>query len=138
MDGRGIRIVALALGLAVLVGALVGGMSQMTAVSVKDPRPSVPPSLVVTTSIVPTPTIEPSPSSTPTPSPTATPFAGGEVWLYTVAVGDSLSGLAIRYGTTTDELLELNPAFAENQDLVEVGAPMTMPCTPIAAAEDRC
>lgn len=111
----------------------------MTAVSEVDPRPSVPSPVTpppVTPTPVPAVTVEPSPSATPIP--TATPFAGGEVWLYTLVDGDSISGLAIRFGTTDDELLALNPAFADNPDLVQAGTQMTMPCTPIAAAEDRC
>jgi hypothetical protein len=60
------------------------------------------------------------------------------VWLHTIGEGESLSGLAIRFGTTTEELLVLNPEYADNRDLVEVGSTVIMPCTPIAAAEDRC
>ena len=134
MTGRPLRMVVLALAISVLAGTAVGSLSQMTAVSEVDPRPSIPPA--VTPTPVPEPTAEPSPSATPVPM--ETPFAGSEVWLYTLAEGDSISGLAIRFGTTDEELLALNPAFADNPDLVEVGAPMTMPCTPIAAAEDRC
>ena len=35
-------------------------------------------------------------------------------------------------------LLAMNPEYAENQDLVEAGLQMVIPCTLIAAAEDRC
>jgi len=117
---------------AVLAGLSVGGLSQMTAVSVEDPRPSVPPSA--------TPTLDPSltASVSPSPSPTATPESGRELWLYTIAEGDSLSGIAIRFGTTTEELLTLNPEYENNENLVEAGARVIVPCTPIAAAEDRC
>lgn len=129
-----LRVTLLALGLAVIIGILVGGMSQMTAVSVVDPRPSTPPLAPPTETPSSTPTAVPSDAPTPelTPSPTREP------WLYTVAEGESLASIAIRFGTTTDEVLRLNPEYADNQDLVEVGAPVIMPCTPIAAAEDRC
>ncbi len=140
MTARPVRMVLLALGIAVLVGAAVGGLSQMTAVSTVDPRSSNPP--VITPTPVPepsaTPTPSPSPSESSTPAATESAEAGGEVWLYTIADGDSISRMAIRFGTTTGELLTLNPEFAENQDLVEVGAQIIMPCTPIASAEDRC
>ena len=85
---------------------------------------------------MPTPT--PSPEPTLAPSPTATLESDGNVWLYTIEAGDSLSGLAIRFGTTTSELLALNPEYADNPELVEADQTMIMPCTPIASAEDRC
>lgn len=129
-----LRVTALALGLAVMIGSLVGALSQMTAVSVADPRPSTP--LPVPPLRTASPTPIPPPSDTPTPEPTRSPAP--EPWLYTVAEGESLSRIAIRFGTTTEEILRLNPEYATNQDLVEVGAPVIMPCTPIAAAEDRC
>lgn len=61
-----------------------------------------------------------------------------EVWLYTVEIGDSISGVAIRFGTTTEELLALNPEYADNVNLVEAGSEMIVPCTPIAETEGRC
>lgn len=125
----------LALVIAVLAGAAVAGLSQLTAVSVLDPRPSVP--AAETPTPAPTPTVTPSLSDSPIPTATAQPQEG-EVWLYTIAEGDSLSGIAIRFGTTTEQLLAMNPEYAANQDLVEAGLQMIMPCTPIAAAEDRC
>ena len=60
------------------------------------------------------------------------------MWLYATQVGDSLSGIAIRFGTTTEELLTLNPEYEGNEDLVEIGSQVILPCTPIATAEDRC
>ena len=122
--------VALALGL----GAAIGGVSQLTAVSSVDPRTGNPP--LTTPTPEPAPTV--SPEATATPAPTPTPEAGGEAWLYTIAAGDSVSGLAIRFGTTTSELLALNPEYADNPELVEAGQTIVMPCTAIATAEDRC
>jgi hypothetical protein len=126
----------LALTIALLAGASVAGLSQLTAVSVLDPRPSIPP--VNTPTPAPTATVGPSPTSSPVATATAPAPQGGEVWLYTIANGDSISGIAIRFGTTTEQLLAMNPEYAENQDLVEAGLQMVMPCTLIAAAEDRC
>lgn len=138
MNGRPLRIALVALGLAVIMGTMVGGMSQLTAVSEVDPRSgTIPvPTPTPTSSVDPTPTAAPESTGTAAPSPTEQ--AEGDVWLYTIAIGDSISGLAIRFGTTTSEILALNPEYAGNQDLVQVGSQVIMPCTPIAAAEDRC
>jgi len=138
VNGRPLRIALVALGMAVIMGAVVGGISQLTAVSEVDPRSG--------TIAVPTASPSPSPDPLPTATPTATGTSqpqqteepDGEVWLYTIAIGDSLSGLAIRFGTTTGEILALNPEYAANQDLVQVGSQVIMPCTPIATAEERC
>jgi hypothetical protein len=135
VNARPFRMSVLAVAIALLAGASVAGLSQLTAVSVLDPRPSVPP--VNTPTPAPTATVRPSPTSSPVATATAAP-QGGEVWLYTIAEGDSMSGIAIRFGTTTEQLLAMNPEYAENQDLVEAGLQMVMPCTLIAAAEDRC
>lgn len=128
------RVTVLALGLAVAIGILVGGLSQMTAVNVADPRPSG--SLPATPT--PTPPPSPVPDTVETLSPEPTPSPSPAAWRYTLAEGDSLSAIAIRFGTTTEEVLRLNPEYAESQDLVEVGATVILPCTPIAASEDRC
>lgn len=86
----------------------------------------------------------PAPTATPTPTPTATvtpspsPKPQAKVWLYTVQVGDSMSGIAIRFGTTTAALLILNPEYLDHQNLVRAGAQMILPCTSIAATENRC
>lgn len=128
---------ALAVALAIGVGVAIGAASQMAAVNAGDPRGGPIPTLSPT----PSPRATASPSASPTPEPTSTVSpepTGNEVWLYTLADGDSLSGLAIRYGTTTEELLTLNPEYADNQDLVEAGAQVIMPCTPLARAEDLC
>lgn len=130
-------VTGLALTIAAALGVVVGAMSQLAAVDVADPRPSVPPSFAPTPTSSPSPSPTPESSPSPTPSPTPEPEEG-EVWLHTVAEGDSLSGLAIRFGTTTDEILILNPEYAANEDLVEVGSVVILPCTPIAAAEARC
>jgi LysM repeat protein len=130
------RLVALAVVIAVGVGLAIAGLSQMGAVDVDDPRPSVPPEVT----LAPLPTLSPSASATPSASPTATasPTPGADVWQYTIADGDSISGLAIRYGTTTEAILALNPEYEDNQDLVESGAQVIMPCTPLAVAEGLC
>lgn len=124
---------ALALVIAGLLGAAVGGLSELSAVSMADPRPSIPP-VIPSTTPFPTPTA--TESQVPT-SPTPEPTLPGP-WLYTVQAGESMSAIAIRFGTTTEELVRLNPEYADNEDLVEAGAPMIVPCTPIARGEGRC
>lgn len=103
-----------------------------------DPRPSDGP----LSTPVPAPTATPTPAPTPTPSPTPTatpsPKPQAKVWLYTVQVGDSMSGIAIRFGTTAAALLALNPEYVDHQNLVRAGAQMILPCTSIAATENRC
>lgn len=135
MRGRHAIFVAVALVLAISAGAVVGAVAQIGAVDEGDPRtgpiPSPSPTPVPTFTATPTP--RPTPSATPSPSPER-----ADVWLYTLAEGDSLSRIAIRFGTTTEDLLTLNPEYADNQDLIEVGAQIIVPCTPLAVAEDRC
>lgn len=126
------RMAVLALVIAVGVGLAIAAMSQLGAVDVDDPRPSVPPAVTLS----PLPTVSALPTPSATASPTTTPEP--EVWLYTLIAGDSISGVAVRFGTTTEELLTLNPEYEDNEDLVEAGAELIVPCTPIAASEDRC
>jgi LysM repeat protein len=134
VTARPARMTLLALATAVIVGGAVGVLSQMTAVSVADPRPSTPPPSIAPT---PQPTFRTSPSPAATPSATVQ-AQRPDVWRYPNAQGDSLSALAIRWGTTTGALLTLNPTYAENEDLVQAGSQVIMPCTPIAVAEKRC
>lgn len=127
----------LAIASAALLGAAVGGVSALSAVDIADPRPSGGlPFIPATPSPSPTATPVASPSGTPVASPTPTPEP--TVWLYDVQVGDSISGIAIRFGTTTEQLLELNPEYAANENLIQAGAQVIVPCTPIAIAEARC
>lgn len=136
------RLAALAVLLAAVLGAAVGGMSHLSAVPMADPRPTglELPTRASTTLPSPSPTLEPTapPSATAvaTVAPTATPEA--DVWLYEVEPGDSISGIAIRFGTTTERLLSLNPEYAANENLIRTGAQVIVPCTPIALAEERC
>lgn len=125
------RLVVLALVIAAGLGFGVAGLSQLDAVSVADPRPSIPPAVTLT----PLPT---APAPTAIPTATASPTAEEQLWLYTMVEGDSISGVAVLFGTTTEEILTLNPEYEDNEDLVEAGAQLIMPCTPIAATEDRC
>lgn len=124
---------------AVVIGLTLAGLSQLGAVDVNDPRPSggAPRSDEPPLS---------SPTATPAPSPpsTATPVAATpsddtpRVWVHTVESGESISRIAIRFGTTTEEIIQLNPEYADNENLVREGAELILPCTPLAMQEGRC
>ena len=93
----------------------------------------------------PTPSASPSPSPTPTVTPTQAPTvaptpvrSGANTWVYTVESNDSISGVAKRYGTTTETLLDLNPRYRSNPNLIHAGERVVVPCTSIARAEGRC
>lgn len=123
---------------AVVIGLALAGLSQLGAVDLGDPRPSngaprwdEPPA--------PPPTATPSHDPTPSPTPTAAPSDDTlQVWVHTVESGESISRIAIRFGTTTEEIIQLNPEYAENQDLVREGSELILPCTLLASQEGRC
>ena len=98
----------------------------------------------VTTAPAATPSPEESASARPTPRPSPTPAvtpsapAPSGAWTYVVDNLDSISAIAQRYGTTTETLLDLNPQYRSNPDVIHPGQRVTVPCTPIAAAEGRC
>ncbi len=56
----------------------------------------------------PTPVPTPEPTAEATPEPTPGPTGPAEVFYYTVQEGDTLSGIADRFGTTVDAIVELN------------------------------
>lgn len=60
----------------------------------------------------------------PTPNPTPTPSTDGET-VYTVVAGDTLSGIASRYGTTYQKLAEYNGIA--NPNLIIVGQKIRIP-----------
>lgn len=140
MSAHPARLAPLALVLAALLGVAVGGISHLSAVDGSDPRPSG--FVLPARSLTPVPTSTPGATPTASPSPAApvtpTPEPDAEVWLYDVQPGDSISGVAIRFGTTTEELLALNPEYQDNMNLIQAGSELIVPCTPIAESEDRC
>ncbi|MGO9180411.1 MAG: LysM peptidoglycan-binding domain-containing protein [Candidatus Limnocylindrales bacterium] len=66
------------------------------------------------------PSVAPSVSIAPTPPPLPTPF------VYTVVEGDTLSGIATRYGLTVPELMKANPQI-KNENKLGIGDRLTIP-----------
>jgi LysM repeat protein len=114
-------------------GSKVTASTATVADSVSAPAPVVTPA---PTRPTPTPTITPTPSptasATPTPRPTATPTptpsptssASGSK-TYTVKSGDTLSGIASRFGTTSRILMDLNSI--SNANLIKIGQILKLP-----------
>ncbi len=59
-----------------------------------------------------------------TPTQTVTPQTAGGT--YTVAGGDSLSKIAQKNGMSLSQLLELNPSYKANPNLVQIGATLNL------------
>jgi hypothetical protein len=136
MKERRTALAAVIMAIAASMGMAVAGLSQLGAVPVADPRPSEGTPI---RSIAPEPTPPPSPAASPSPTAASKPTdAGPTVWRYTVKAGESISTVAIRFGTSTDNLIALNPEYAGNQDLIQAGAQIIVPCTPLAVQEGRC
>jgi LysM repeat protein len=72
-----------------------------------------------TPTLTPTPTRTPAPTASPTPSPTTSSATS-----YTVKSGDTLSGIAARFGTTSKRLRNLNNL---SSDLIRIGQVLKLP-----------
>ena len=70
-----------------------------------------------------TPRPTPSPTVSPTPTPSASPSVSGKT--YTVKSGDTLTGIAARFGTTSKILMELNGIT--NANLIRIGQRLILP-----------
>ena len=77
--------------------------------------------------VLPSPTPEPSPVPTPsaTPSAAPTPQPTPETRTYKVKRGDTLSGIAARFGTTVKVLVDLNDI--SNPSRIAIGARLKVP-----------
>lgn len=84
-----------------------------------------------------TPTAEPDPTATPgvrilmptpgTPPPSVVRVPTQAVVTYIVESGDTLSGIAARYGVTVEEIVAENDL--ENPDVLQVGQVLMIPVT---------
>ena len=73
------------------------------------PSPTSTPTPTPTPTPISTPTLVSTPEATPTPTPTPTPLIE-----HTVLDGETISGIATRYGVTTQQIMELNPSLDPN------------------------
>jgi len=78
-----------------------------------------------TLNLTPYATITPTPSATPIQPPTPTPSATPETIIYKIKSGDTLGGIAARYGISTRELMALNGL--SDGDLLTVGLELRVP-----------
>jgi LysM repeat protein len=98
-------------------GSKVGAGTAVISDSVAAPSPTGTPAPVK-----PTPT--PSVSATPTPKPTVSPNPSTKK-TYTVKAGDTLSGIASRFGTTSRILMDLNSIT--NANMIKIGQILKLP-----------
>ena len=89
------------------------------------PAPTRPtPTPTVAPTPTPTPTASATPRPTATPTPTPSPTASGSK-TYTVKSGDTLTGIASRFGTTSRILMDLNSIT--NANLIKIGQILKLP-----------
>ncbi|MBS1253132.1 MAG: hypothetical protein MAG451_02179 [Anaerolineales bacterium] len=135
------------------IGALVVIILELTAVWLTTQfrpaavvaRPTIVPTPTATTVSTVTPTLEPTvtltptpipptatPTSTPTRTPTATPSATPtpEFIPYEVQSGDTLGGIASRFGMSVAAILAVNPEMDEDT-LLQIGQEIRIPAAAI-------
>ena len=54
---------------------------------------------------------------------------GGKYYLYTVKKGDNLTKIAVRFGTTVDEICDLNRDRIKDRDLIQIGWKLVIPAS---------
>lgn len=90
-----------------------------------------------TETAIPTPTVETTPTPT-SPSPTATPTPVADL-RYTIKAGDTIIGIAQRFGISADTLLEANALTERDASNLQIGREIVLPgikpsATPSATA----
>ena len=125
MTGSQVSALVAGEAMSALVGRFVVENGKLIPVTAPTPDPSASPSATPDPSASPTATPSATPIATPTPTPTPTtsaspaPAAPAPVSTYTVVRGDSLSGIASRFGTTTRNLMSINGIT--NANLIRIG-----------------
>ncbi len=100
------------------------------------PTPTTPPTSTPTTPPTPTPTPTLSPTSTPTPVPTSTPtvvpteepgdLPRREIITYVVQTGDTLYGIAEKFGINADTIMWASSGLEFHPDLLRIGQELTI------------
>ena len=124
MTGSQVSALVAGEAMSALVGRFVLENGALRDVTTPAPDPSA------------SPTPTETPGSTPTPTPTTSaspaPAAPAPVSTYTVVRGDSLSGIASRFGTTTRNLMSINGIT--NANLIRVGQVLKLSADGVAPA----
>ena len=130
MTGSQVSALVAGEAMSALVGRFVLENGALRDVTAPAPDPSA------------SPTPTETPGSTPTPTPTTSaspaPAAPAPVSTYTVVRGDSLSGIASRFGTTTRNLMSINGItnanFIRAGQVLKLSADGVAPAAPAPAA----
>ena len=110
----------------VQVGETVVSVEETpTLTTTPEESPTAIPSMTPTTEAGPTATSEPGATATPVPTATTAPSTGG--FDYVVKTGDTLWGLALRFGTTVEAIKTANSL---SSDTIYKGNTLTIPGTP--------
>ena len=124
MTGSQVSALVAGEAMSALVGRFVLENGALRDVTAPAPDPSA------------SPTPTETPGSTPTPTPTTSaspaPAAPAPVSTYTVVRGDSLSGIASRFGTTTRNLMSINGIT--NANLIRAGQVLKLSADGVAPA----
>ena len=104
-------------------GSATGGAPASASLPVAPATPGPSPSPVPTSSPSPSPTSNPTPAPTPSPTPKVTPSARPTV--HVVKSGETLTGIAARYGVTIVALQEANGI--KDPNLIIAGQKLVIP-----------
>ena len=107
-----------------LLLAACGTVSPPASQTLPPPAPSPTPQIGVSLVTLPPPTAVVL-QTTPTPLPTATPTPTPTPIIYVVQAGDTLLGIALARGTTTEEILALNPDV--RPEALQIGQGIVLP-----------
>ncbi len=107
---------------AFLTTALVLGIAWLLLGPYLFPHLSPTPTPTVAPTRTPTPAATSTPTPTPTETPTPTPLPPRA---HQVQFGDTLSSIAVRYDTTVEEIVALNPGI--NPDALQIGQVLLIP-----------
>ena len=140
MTGSQVSALVAGEAMSALVGRFVLENGALRAVTTPSPDPSASPSATPDPSVTPDPSATPTATPTPTPTTSASPApaAPAPVSTYTVVRGDSLSGIASRFGTTSRNLMSINGITNANYiragQFLKLSSDGVAPAAPVPAA----